>query len=366
MNYLCGMVYHAIGVMSGSSMDGLDVAYCVLEEVRGQWSYSMPHTECIPFPAPWKNTLVNLPGLPGRELMRAHTAFGAWMGAEIAQFIERHDLQHKIHLVASHGHTVFHEPANNMSFQLGDGAAMAVALQLPVVSDLRNMDVALGGQGAPIVPMAERLLWPNTSAFLNIGGIANMAFHGADGIIAFDVCAANRILNELAAEAGLSYDEDGQLAASGQCLVDVLAALNQLPYYRQSGPKSLPNEMGLETVLPMLQGGGHSLNDRLRTAVEHISDQIIVAVEKQGWRDKEVLVTGGGAFNTYLIASLNKKSAAYSVSFVVPDAETVQYKEALAMALLGVLRWREEETVLVSVTGAARASVGGALWMGQV
>ena len=366
MNYLCYMVYRAIGVMSGSSMDGLDVAYCVLEEVRGQWSYSLPHAECIPFPDHWKNTLAHIADIPGRDLMRAHTAFGAWMGTEIAQFVERHGLQHKIHLVASHGHTVFHEPSNKLSFQLGDGASMAVALQLPVVSDLRNMDVALGGQGAPIVPMAERLLWPTTSAFLNIGGIANIAFHSADGVIAFDVCSANRILNELAAEAGLSYDDKGALAASGQCIDDVLAALNRLPYYKLVPPKSLPNEMGLETVLPLLRHGAYSLNDRLRTAVEHISDQVVAGVEQHHVRNTEVLVTGGGAFNSFLIACLNKKAAALGVVFVVPDAETVQYKEALAMALLGVMRWREEDTVLVSVTGASRASVGGALWMGQV
>lgn len=351
--------------MSGSSMDGLDIAYCIFEEIRGQWTYTMPHTECIPFPKSWKETLTHVNLISGRELLRAHTAFGTWMANEIDQFIERHGLHHKIHLVASHGHTVFHEPENNMTFQLGDGAAMATRLQLPVVSDLRNMDVALGGQGAPIVPMAEHLLWPQMKAFLNIGGIANIALHQNETVIAFDVCPANRILNELALEAGLSFDEGGQLAEQGECLNEVLNTLNQLPYYGQMGPKSLPNEMGLQQILPALQNQAHALNDRLRTMVEHISDQVANVMEQYTMRDTEILVTGGGAFNNFLIQRMNEKIAPQNNVCIIPNAETVQYKEALAMALLGILRWREENTVLPSVTGAERASVGGALWMGQ-
>ncbi|MBU3675634.1 MAG: anhydro-N-acetylmuramic acid kinase [Chitinophagaceae bacterium] len=360
------MVYHAIGTMSGSSMDGIDIAYCILEEIRGQWTYTMPHTECIPFPETWKNTLLKVNQLSGRELLRAHTAFGAWMGNEIAQFIDRHALHHKIHLVASHGHTVFHEPENKMTFQLGDGAAMATHLQLPVVSDLRNMDVALGGQGAPIVPMAERLLWPQMGAFLNIGGIANMALHRNETVIAFDVCPANRILNELANEAGIPFDAGGRLAKQGDCLNEVLNTLNQLPYYGQTGPKSLPNEMGLQEILPLLQNKRHGLNDRLRTMVEHISDLISKTLEQYTIHNTEILVTGGGAFNHFLIQRMNEKIAPQHNVCIIPDTETIQYKEALAMALLGILRWREENTVLTSVTGAERASVGGALWMGQV
>lgn len=360
------MVYRVIGTMSGSSMDGLDIAYCIIEEIRGRWTYTIEHSACIPFPAHWKNTLEHITSLPARELMRAHTAFGAWMGHEINQFITQHQLEHKVHLVASHGHTVFHEPENKLSFQLGDGAAMAVALQLPVVSDLRNMDVALGGQGAPIVPLAEQVLWPETSCFLNLGGIANISIHRNDSVLGFDVCPANRILNELAAEAGLPFDEGGKLAASGTCLSEVLSLLNSLDYYHLPAPKSLPNEMGLQQVLPLLQHREQALNDRLRTAVEHICDQIHTVLVNNNMANAEVMVTGGGALNEFLLKRLNEKSERIHVNYIVPNMETVQYKEALAMALLGVLRWREEETVLVSVTGAQRATVGGALWMGQI
>lgn len=346
-------------------MDGLDIAYCIFEEIRGQWTYTMPNTECIPFPNSWKETLNQVNQLPGRELLRAHTAFGTWMGNEIAEFIERHGLHHKIHLVASHGHTVFHEPKNKMTFQLGDGAAMATRLQLPVVSDLRNMDVALGGQGAPIVPMAEHLLWPQMRAFLNIGGIANIALHREEEIIAFDVCPANRILNELALEAGLLFDKGGRLAEQGECLNEVLNNLNELPYFGQPGPKSLPNEMGLEQILPLLQHKTQALNDRLRTMVEHISDQVANTLEQYAIHETEILVTGGGAFNNFLIQRINEKIGTKNNVCIIPNPETVQYKEALAMALLGILRWREENTILPSVTGAERASVGGALWMGQ-
>ena len=359
------MVYHAIGTMSGSSMDGLDIAYCVFEEIRGQWAYTMPHTACIPFPNEWKKTLLNVNQLSGRELMRAHTAFGAWMAESLAQFIDQHELHHKIHLVASHGHTVFHEPQNKMTFQLGDGASIATHLQLPVVSDLRNMDVALGGQGAPIVPLAEQLLWPNIGAFLNIGGIANIALHRNKEVLAFDVCPANRLLNELTATIGLAFDDKGAIAQAGECIPELLNALNSLPYYAQVAPKSLSNEMGLNTVLPLVNQYPGSLNNQLRTLVEHISDQINRCTTQHGVNNTTLLITGGGAFNTFLIERLNEKLATNNNRCELPNVETIQFKEALCMALLGILRWREENTVLTSVTGAKRPSVGGALWMGQ-
>ena len=360
------MVYHVIGVMSGSSMDGLDVADCVLEEIRGRWTYRIPHATCIPFDAYWQKTLATITELPARELLRAHTAFGAWMGEQIQQFIEIHQLEHKIHLVASHGHTVFHEPQHKLSFQLGDGAAMAVRLQLPVVSDLRNMDIALGGQGAPIVPMAERLLWPDTSCFLNIGGISNIALHQNDKVIGFDVCPANRILNALAQEVGLPYDAFGKLASEGSCIPELLASLNDLPYYTRSAPKSLANEMGLQEVLPLLSSSSASVNDRLHTYVMHIVHQVNKVMDNFTIRDSVCMLSGGGARNTFLVEQLQAQGKLRGIDYRVPDEETIDYKEALAMALLGVLRWREEETVLASVTGAERASVGGSLWMGQV
>jgi len=359
------MVYHVIGTMSGSSLDGLDLAYCVLEEIGGKWSFQIQAAECIPFNPGWQQTLGSLDTLPARELLRTHTAFGHWMGQEIAAFIDRHALHHKIHLISSHGHTAFHEPALGMTFQLGDGASMAAETGLPVVSDLRNLDVALGGQGAPIVPIGEKYLWPNIPAFLNLGGIANLTIHKQSEYLAYDVCPANRILNLLAAEAGMTFDDGGQLARRGQLLPGLLNQLNALDYYHQQPPKSLSNEFGLYTVWPLIAQEAASLEDKLHTYVEHMAQQVGEALHRHQLPAGELLLSGGGALNTYLAERLQHHLTPHSLQVRIPHETLVQYKEALVMALIGVLRWREEVNVLSSVTGARRSSVGGALWMGQ-
>ncbi|MBL7766912.1 MAG: anhydro-N-acetylmuramic acid kinase [Chitinophagaceae bacterium] len=362
------MIYHAIGTMSGSSMDGLDIAYCRLEETGGQWQYEIVHADCIPFHEEWKNALPNLTSLSAKDLMMAHTAFGRWMGEAILEFISTHQLQYKVHLIASHGHTVFHDPAKGLSFQLGDGATIAATTGLPVVSDLRNMDVALGGQGAPIVPIGEKLLWKDFDYFLNIGGISNISITHPHRL-AFDVCPANRVLNLLAQKLGKPYDENGHEASIGTVHVRLLHELNALDYYRQAPPKSLANEFGSEVIMNILQGYEISVQDKLRTMVEHIVDQVERALpsglQTTDTTNQQMMVTGGGALNTFLIQCLQSRLQARQIDLIVPDSTLIQYKEALIMALIGVLRWREESNVLQSVTGASRDSVGGALWMGE-
>lgn len=359
------MVYHVLGLMSGSSLDGLDIAYCILNESGGRWSFTIPAAGTLPFSSAWKTTLLQAPELSGRELLRAHTAFGHWMGQQVNDFIRTHDLQHKIHLIGSHGHTVFHEPHNRMSFQLGDGAALAAETGLPVVSDLRNLDVALGGQGAPIVPVGEKLLWSEYRVFLNIGGISNLTVKEADMPLAFDVCPANRVLNALAQELGQPFDQDGAIARSGNLLPDLLEELNALPYYREPAPKSLANEFGTQQILPMLQRSGASVPDLLRTMSEHIAVQVSRACALYGLRETPIFITGGGALNGFLVERIGALLQPTGLTPFVPDEQTVQYKEALVMALIAALRWREEPNVLGTVTGASRSSCGGALWMGQ-
>ena len=314
-----------------------------------------------------------------------------------------------------------HWPARKMTAQLGDGAALAAVTRINVVSDLRAMDVALGGQGAPIVPIGEKLLllpgvWvvPRTLGGLRIfrahGGAVAAGSGGGDGrrgelgpgaatattgggFVAFDVCPANRVLNELAGVDDLAYDKDGVLAAGGRVDEALLRQLNALPYYGMRHPKSLANEFGLETVLPLLRAAGLSTADALRTYTEHIAEQVRRAVEMLGGAGGpgrgvadavgqgaavRMLVTGGGAHNAFLIGRLRERlapgvdlaprgvePASPGVEVVVPEAALVDYKEALIMALIGVLRWREENNVLASVTGASRDSIGGAVWIGQ-
>ena len=247
------------------------------------------------------------------------------------------------------------------------GAALAAAVGLPVISDLRMMDVALGGQGAPIVPIGDKLLFGEYDYLLNIGGIANLTVNNGGNFTAFDVCPANLVLNLLAAREGLDMDEDGILASSGRCMERVLDALDGQGYYSAAPPKSLSNSQAVELVFPKLLESSHSTADQLLTVVRHIVGQVGKAVASfpvlSVGQPRRMLVTGGGAFNKFLIAQLAALLAEQGVEVVVPDAPTVKFKEALVMALIGVLRWRGEVNVLASVTGARQDSIGGAVWM---
>ena len=434
------MVYKVIGLMSGSSLDGLDIAYVHLQEtVAGagtadrrnrKWEYQFQHSISYPYSEEWKKRLAGAGSLSALDYQILHVEYGRYLGQEVQRFITENGLDYQVQLIVSHGHTAFHLPGRQMTAQLGDGAALAAATSINVVSDLRSMDVALGGQGAPIVPIGEQLLFQGYDLFLNLGGIANISAGGGLGaFVAFDVCACNRVLNELAALKGKDYDEGGRLAAEGVVDQGLLKVLNALPYYAQEPPKSLANEFGTDTVLPMVKDrisqGVISVEDALRTYTEHAAIQIAgagarligggpdsgadtevtggevldregnVPVIDGGTLDREgnvpvtggevldrreklevtgdsapsrrvkMLVTGGGAHNTFLVERLEAILAGRGVELVIPDEQTVNFKEALVMALIGVLRWREENNVLASVTGARRDSIGGAVWIGQ-
>ena len=351
--------------MSGSSMDGLDIVYVQLDEVRGQWSYEILCADCIPYTEQWREDLRTAASKHVSGFLKLHTAYGRYIGEQVNAFIEQNELGHKVHFIASHGHTVFHEPENMTTCQIGDGAAIAAVTGLPVISDLRSMDVALGGQGAPIVPIGDKLLFGGYDYLLNIGGIANITIQQNDKLSAFDVCPANQVLNALAAREGKEMDEDGAMASVGTLLDGVLDELNDAGYYKLPAPKSLSNDAAMDMVFPKLSESKNNNYDLLHTATIHIAQQIAAAVQQypHGKEAATLLATGGGAFNTFLIMELQKALTPYNVTIVVPDAAVVKFKEALVMAMIGTLRWREEVNVLSSVTGASRDSVGGALWI---
>ncbi|MDN3658797.1 anhydro-N-acetylmuramic acid kinase [Ferruginibacter paludis] len=360
------MIYRAIGIMSGSSLDGLDIAFTELTETGGKWSYQILVADCLAYETEWKEKLANATSLSAADYLLLHTAYGHYIGQAINKFIDNNNLHHRVNLVASHGHTTFHLPGQKMTAQIGDGAAIAAETCLPVVSDLRSMDVALGGQGAPIVPIGEKLLLAEYDYFLNIGGIANISINADGKHVAFDICAANRVLNMLAAKKGLLYDDAGKIAASGKLNEQLLEQLNQLDYYRQPAPKSLANSFGTDTVYQLIEDASLTVEDALRTYTQHIAAQVKAAIgDEAGRRDKKLLLTGGGAFNTFLKDRISDLLKEKSIAVVVPDEQLVKYKEALIMALIGVLRWREEINVLASVTGASQNSIGGALWMSK-
>jgi anhydro-N-acetylmuramic acid kinase len=365
------MVYRVIGLMSGSSLDGLDIAYVHLHETAGKWSYEIIKADCYPYSNEWANKLSTAISLNARDYLLLHTAYGRYIGELVNRFIADNNLQYQVQLIASHGHTTFHIPAQRMTGQLGDGAAIAAVTGINTVTELRAMDLALGGQGAPIVPIGEKILLRDHEFFLNLGGIANLSVNHPEKYVAFDVCPANRVLNMLAEKAGKAYDEGGNMARKGKVDESLLEKLDTLEYYAQPYPKSLANDFGTDVVYPIVENAGLSTEDALRTYVEHICQQVKKAVETllshapSSNGELTLLATGGGALNGFKVERLRELLNDLNVKLVVPGHELVQYKEALVMALIGVLRWREENNVLASVTGAERNSIGGAVWIGQ-
>jgi anhydro-N-acetylmuramic acid kinase len=352
--------YNVIGVMSGSSLDGLDLAWCELALEDGIWTFNIREARTVPYEAEFQARLVSAMDGSALELARLHRDLGDRIGKACKDLFtgQRVDLPvQQASLIASHGHTIFHKPEEGLTTQIGCGARIAAATGITTVCDFRSMDVALGGQGAPLVPWGEKLLFPEHKAFLNIGGICNIALHGQERVVGYDVCIGNQALNFLANEGDQAYDESGNMARSGKVLPELVDALNALPYHHQPPPRSLGREWFDEQVKPLIDRSELPLADRLATVVEHIAQQLAQALRPA---TGAVLVTGGGAHNGYLLERLRVLSPS---RIEVPDRLTVDYKEAVVFALLGVMRLREEANALASVTGARRDSVGGAVYL---
>jgi anhydro-N-acetylmuramic acid kinase len=363
--------YRALGLMSGSSLDGLDLALCHLKVADGSvvhWELKQAGT--LPFSEQWQNRLAALPASSAFELALAHADFGRYMGELVQAFFSENALRAKdIDLIASHGHTIFHEPASGFTTQIGDGAALAAVTGCTVISDFRSADVALGGQGAPIAPMADRVLFPGYDFYLNLGGIANITCDAGGRFVAFDVTGANQLMNALAREAGQPFDEDGALAASGETDPAFLKKLNNLPYFEQPYPKSLSNQWVQENLVSLCLASPGTISGKLRTACEHIALQTAGAVnailEKEDFRKEsyKIFATGGGAFNKFLMKCIRGKcNQKGRFEIVLPEAKIIQFKEACLVALLGVLRMEGVPNCINSVTGASKDAIGGAIY----
>jgi anhydro-N-acetylmuramic acid kinase len=342
--------------MSGTSLDGTDLAYCEFEETNSGFAFKIGVGETIPYPGNWLNRLISLPQSSASEYAETHTTYGRYLGELTHDFIVRHSLN--VDFVASHGHTIFHNPAKQYTSQIGEGAAIAAACGLPVVCDFRTGDVASGGQGAPLVPFGDMLLFAGYDYCLNLGGFANISMQKNDRRIAFDVSPANIILNHFARQRGKSYDKNGEMAASGQLHNELLTTLNNLGYYHLPSPKSLGREWVEKEMLPLFTHYNIGMEDAACTFSEHIAIQIAHCLENKG--QKKMLITGGGTFNTYLVQRI---SAHTNVSLVIPDQNTINYKEALVFAFLGLLRMLGKPNCLASVTGATKNVSGGAVYL---
>ncbi len=398
--------YLAVGVMSGTSVDGLDIALCRFERIerektsveassnkassgkgsnadnservadtpkveeRDQWDFKVLKTRTLSYSGTdWPERLANAEKADGYTLMEVHRDFGRFTGEAINNFLA--DFVTKtfqvVDLIASHGHTIFHRPEKGITLQIGDGAEIASVTGITTVSDFRRLDVALQGQGAPLVPIGDELLFGSYDFCLNLGGFANISFRESGKRVAFDICPANIVLNRLAGTLGKEYDKGGETARSGKVLHALLKELENLEFYQTAGPRSLGKEWVEEVFMPVMDKYDVPAEDKLRTVCEHIALRIAAVTGNQGENSGEtvklgntlLLATGGGAKNDFLMELIAQKTT--PVQVIIPDEEIVDFKEAIVFAFLGVLRLRNEPNCLASVTGARHDNSGGVI-----
>lgn len=349
------MTYRSIGLMSGTSADGLDVCCAVFTHDGGCWKYAIECAKGYEYTPELRKTLVSsVQNMSAKDFVAFHSSYGHFLGQKVNEFIQEFGIQ-KPDIIASHGSTVFHEPAKGIMFQIGDGAAIAAETGIPTVSDFRRLDIMLGGQGAPLVPKGDRELFGNYDYCLNIGGFSNISYDQGEKRIAFDISPVNYVINHYTRKIGLEMDRDGEIAAKGTINQALLEQLNALEYYRAEPPKSLAREWVEQNVFPIINNSQLQLEDILRTFYEHCAIQL-AKVTKPG---KSILVTGGGAWNKFLISRMEALSGC---TLVIPEDAVVQYKEALIFAFLGVLYMTDTPSCLKSVTGASKDNIGGMLF----
>jgi len=347
--------YKVIGLMSGTSLDGVDVASCVFSE-KDTWQFVIEKSETIQYSASWRKKLAEAHTLTAEKLVALDVAYGKFLGSVCRDFIVRYKIR-RVDFIASHGHTVFHQPENGFTFQIGNGNALHAAAGLPVVYDFRSLDVMLGGHGAPLVPIGDKLLFGEYDACLNLGGIANVSMEGKKGREAFDICFANLGLNHLSHQAGKKYDHNGALSEKGELNAKMLNQLDRVYSKIRTSRPSLGREFFEKHIQPILDQNKIPLHDRLRTFTESSAREIVESILKSG-KQKTVLCTGGGAFNTFFIYRLIELCDDRTI-LIIPDEEIVKFKEALVFAFLGVLRVQNKVNCLKNVTGAKKDSSGG-------
>lgn len=348
--------YFVIGVMSGTSLDGIDIVFCSFEFVSQKWNYKIINAETVPYSKSWQKKLIDANNLNALNFVELHKSYGQFVGKEINNFIKKNKIN-KVDFISSHGHTIFHQPNKHITFQLGDGSVIAATTQITTISDFRSLDIALGGQGAPLVPVGDKLLFPEFDFCLNLGGFANISVNENKKRIAFDICPVNIIINLLTNTINKAYDKDGEIAKNGKINKELLQELNNIDFYHSPYPKSLGKEWLNAEFIPILNKYNLSVNDKLRTIYEHISSQITYITNKKS--DKNIIITGGGTYNKFLMDLIKIKSRN---KIIIPNDEIINFKEALIFAFLGVLRYEKKINCLSSVTGAKVDNIGGCIF----
>jgi anhydro-N-acetylmuramic acid kinase len=338
--------YNVVGIMSGTSLDGVDLAHVVFTLEDGHWAFELLETETIGYDDDWISRLKAAVGFSAAELESLNIIYTKLLGRIISDFIRKNNLQN-LDAVCSHGHTILHQPQNGFTLQIGNLPEIATLTRQKVVCDFRVQDVELGGQGAPLVPIGDRILFSKYDYCLNLGGFSNVSFESESQRIAFDISPVNTVLNFYADLLGLDYDDKGLIGRGGMLNANLLLELNALDFYSKTWPKSLGFEIVKQTVLPLIDIFDIPIEDILHTFCEHVAFQTATALPTKSGK---LLITGGGAYNTFLIECI--QSHLPDMEIVIPEKKILEFKEALIFALLGVLRLRNEVNTLASVTGA--------------
>ncbi|WP_426429437.1 anhydro-N-acetylmuramic acid kinase [Winogradskyella sp. HB-48] len=343
--------YNVVAVMSGTSLDGVDIIHTVFS-YDGDWNFKIFNAETRKYSNKWKNLLSSLVNRSLEELKEIDINYSKYLATEIQNFIDNHKIIN-IDFVSSHGHTALHQPDKGLTYQIGNNQVFANILQQKVICDFRVQDVEYNGQGAPLVPIGDKLLFHDYNYCLNLGGFANISFEENNERIAYDICPVNIVLNHYASKLNLEYDNHGNLASTGKLRSELLEKLNQLEFYKKPAPKSLGLEWVKMYVFPLIDNYNLSVEDTLRTFTEHIAIQISKVLKG---KMTNTLITGGGAYNDFLIDGLKLKSES---KILIPNNEIIEFKEALVFGLLGVLKDRNEINCLKSVTGAIKDHSSG-------
>jgi len=345
---------YCLGVMSGTSLDGVDICY-VRFDYNSTYNFEILKSLTYKYPDTWKLTLQNAFNADEKSLINLDVEYGNYLGSLINQFIDENNISN-IDFIASHGHTIFHKPEEGYTLQIGNGQVIADVTQLKVICDFRTQDVKLGGQGAPLVPIGDKLLFDDYDYCLNLGGFVNVSFKEDNKRIAFDICPINIVLNHYVNKLGFAFDDKGQIASTGKINKELLKRLNALEFYHQNPPKSLGLEWVLEFINPLIDSYQLDIKDILRTFTEHVAFQISNIIKK----DSSILVTGGGAFNDFLMQRIEFY---LEQKISLPATQLIDFKEALIFSFLGLLYIENQVNCLKSVTGASKDHCSGVIFI---
>ena len=346
------------GVMSGTSLDGIDVA---VVEIRGRRVETIGFV-CTPYSEAVRSAILGVDRPKG--LSHLNFRLGELYARAVLRAVRRYG---PVELIGCHGQTIYHEGGAH-TLQIGEAAVVAERTGVPVVSNFRARDIAAGGEGAPLVPYVDYLLFRHpkrTRIALNIGGIANITVIPAgaapEDVLAFDTGPGNMVIDALAREMGMPCDRGGKIAASGRVDRALLDDLLADPYYRRQPPKSAGREQyGAEFVARLKQSGA-PMPDLIATATVLTAATVAMGVGNSGGEGTDLIVSGGGVHNPQIMAHLAGFLPGIAISTSTDHGVDADAKEAIAFAVLAYQTWRKRPSNLPSATGARHAVVLGSI-----